>query len=1144
MASYGKGTNCDKLWRAWYGILITVLHLFLIYIGVTRYLHYKSQAFDPKYGGTWDQSGLNFTLAMLITSIACFFLFLFSSFIRTSNYANESTQIGRDTNNLHLLTPYPTWKPAIPLMTLPQNGGNGCLYTSGTPQNLMQRTGYNPVGAVPEDDRLSNAGAEDLPPAPQYDTWSGRSAMNHEQFHPHTTFTTLRYMRQDSEKRLSIHQSLRLLWHRFQRHFLPYSVVLHLLTAYCLLLPISVVHAQQIFHRALPADWIWRSDLDFLFGTEDGLTSRPHSDVTVSGKSATMNIAVGTNFPAWDNLRAMSPEFFNLTLVLLLLSLRYPSVFWYTNRPFSFVFSLLLLLTGLHALIEFSAATVLAKLAWNQQLLPGFSHLRLITVCRPTAETAKAADSETVTGESGSNDRRTLLFTVGLNSIGPLALSTMGTVLFLCLFLTIFEYGYRQFTENLAVYRHYLVGSPSSNGFQLPNGDAGVTFNQTDSVHSGPMGSVKSNPCIGGNPLTYRRRCYNVGAELLHPGCRCCLHAYAPHLCATLGYLCVLAFKIPIMYDCFQLYRITKSALMLTAPVSIILVSCAWFIAWFAFSLKPAWKFQVNLPLHTLPGPTIASHLPPVQQNGLMVPTMMNSLLRPSSVGIGGGDGDGRIMQGLMYPTSGVITPQTPNCFSTDNISLTHGGVSTSPIYACFHDAPPNTAGYSGIMGNSLTRLLRFPNAMDMGAANSSSIPLLSGLSNGLRTGEYLNEDAEATSSGRQSGNNYVCLQTALGGGGVAHGVLVPPENGILVTRLLQPATPSPQPPPAPPPPISSAAAVARLTDVPLVNRIHSSGAMNLLSSPSSVGPMGADEEDGSSTNTVQLNSARLNGSPLGPYHMMNMPKLPLSGLNTYSDAMSDRRPNAAIIPQPITPYEDSTRALSATEAGGLPRVSLSSPRSQQIHTTISGSTSLAPRVTFKDKVDMIANTSPSTSEPGSQNTSNDSGIDNFKCEQKSVGRAVVPSPTSADGSGTYDNAFPSTFRSSVLIRNPSQSKDRQTNGDRSEATEVPTNSSNPRCMNDSFYAKRQPVLGLTEKFAGGPSATSVSTPMESHQTIGMSHLAGGTLSHGAQFIRPGEMIGDANNSFQSSSTEPFPLLLPGGTITDETQEPRLCSQV
>ncbi|OON19490.1 hypothetical protein X801_04643 [Opisthorchis viverrini] len=307
-----------------------------------------------------------------------------------------------------------------------------------------------------------------------------------------------------------------------------------------------------------------------------------------------MNVAVGTNFPAWDNLRAISPEFFNLTLVLLLLSLRYPSVFWYTNRPFSFVFSLLLLLTGLHALIEFSAATVLTKLAWNQQLLPGFSHLRLITVCRPMAETAKAADSESVTDESSSNDRRTLLFTVGLNSIGPLALSTMGTVLFLSLFLAIFEYGYRQFTENLAVYRHYLVGSPSSNGFQLPNGDAGLTFNQTDSVHSGPMGSVKSNPCIGGNPLTYRRRCYNIGAELLHPGCRCCLHAYAPHMCATLGYLCVLAFKIPIMYDCFQLYRITKSALMLTAPVSIILVSCAWFIAWFAFSLKPAWKFQTT----------------------------------------------------------------------------------------------------------------------------------------------------------------------------------------------------------------------------------------------------------------------------------------------------------------------------------------------------------------------------------------------------------------------------------------------------------------------------------------------------------------------------------------------------------------------
>ncbi|CAH8458167.1 unnamed protein product [Heterobilharzia americana] len=177
---YGNGTNCDKLWRAWNTILITLLHIFLIYVGINRYLTFKTQAFDAKFGGAWDQSCMNFTLAMLITTLTCFCLFLFCSLIRTSNYANEGTQIGRDTNNLHLLNSTYAWKSGLPMMKLTSlTEHQNCVYpnASNINGNVMQtlgRNGYNPG----EDDHASAIGTEDVLPGPNFDTWSGRSGVN------------------------------------------------------------------------------------------------------------------------------------------------------------------------------------------------------------------------------------------------------------------------------------------------------------------------------------------------------------------------------------------------------------------------------------------------------------------------------------------------------------------------------------------------------------------------------------------------------------------------------------------------------------------------------------------------------------------------------------------------------------------------------------------------------------------------------------------------------------------------------------------------------------------------------------------------------------------------------------------------------
>ncbi|CAH8453552.1 unnamed protein product [Heterobilharzia americana] len=159
--------------------------------------------------------------------------------------------------------------------------------------------------------------------------------------------------------------------------------------AYCLFMPIPLMQAQQIYHRALPIDWIWRSDLDVLFGLHNvfmqssGLNQpSPLSSPSSSPGQASIPLKVKSQTTVkelqllnnekltWDDLRAISPEFFNLAIAFLVLSLRYPSVFWYTNRGFSFVFSLLLLLIGVNALLECCATSILVRLGWNQHLLP------------------------------------------------------------------------------------------------------------------------------------------------------------------------------------------------------------------------------------------------------------------------------------------------------------------------------------------------------------------------------------------------------------------------------------------------------------------------------------------------------------------------------------------------------------------------------------------------------------------------------------------------------------------------------------------------------------------------------------------------------------------------------------------------------
>lgn len=57
----------------------------------------------------------------------------------------------------------------------------------------------------------------------------------------------------------------------------------------------------------------------------------------------------------------MSIEYMNLALGLVIYSVRYPALFWSTNKCLGLIFSFQLLINGLHTLISFAGMSILYK---------------------------------------------------------------------------------------------------------------------------------------------------------------------------------------------------------------------------------------------------------------------------------------------------------------------------------------------------------------------------------------------------------------------------------------------------------------------------------------------------------------------------------------------------------------------------------------------------------------------------------------------------------------------------------------------------------------------------------------------------------------------------------------------------------------
>ncbi|XP_077992560.1 uncharacterized protein LOC144446631 isoform X2 [Glandiceps talaboti] len=152
---------------------------------------------------------------------------------------------------------------------------------------------------------------------------------------------------------------------RLLHHFGPLGATLHLVSAFCLLLPILLLQAAEVQHGHLPAA-VWSTELDFIFGSSHRsvlssvqpvpLTSSPLSTI-----SSTESLPVIKTYYFYVS-PSISIAFLNYLIPLFLYAVQFADTFWFSHKLFSVVFGVELVLIAINKMFTYCGFSVIYKL--------------------------------------------------------------------------------------------------------------------------------------------------------------------------------------------------------------------------------------------------------------------------------------------------------------------------------------------------------------------------------------------------------------------------------------------------------------------------------------------------------------------------------------------------------------------------------------------------------------------------------------------------------------------------------------------------------------------------------------------------------------------------------------------------------------
>lgn len=369
----------NSLWSCWYGALSVVFQVFIISKSVTRFTGYLSLSW-PKNSTPYAE--LNAYVILVGSGVILLPFFAVSAIMKIGNLANDGTKIGQDESDL----------PASSFAR-----SKSCPSSS----SQLHRKKYDSLGkrsriSIANSTSCSvNLECDDSQLAESIYANFNQDSYGHSSNVPAGRRTLpLPASSSSSSSSPPAPKSPSVLVNIW-KHMLPIAALLHVISAFAFLLPRTLMESQLIYHGFLPKSDLWKTEMDCILDfVQDGrlelldfldpinetekawlrqslasaangasLISTTQIVSTDSSTSPLIIQATRSSIAQKLDLTpgSMSLEFVNLIIGLLIILVRYPSMFWRRCKSFATVMSIQMFVTAIVLLVVYSSLTILYK---------------------------------------------------------------------------------------------------------------------------------------------------------------------------------------------------------------------------------------------------------------------------------------------------------------------------------------------------------------------------------------------------------------------------------------------------------------------------------------------------------------------------------------------------------------------------------------------------------------------------------------------------------------------------------------------------------------------------------------------------------------------------------------------------------------
>ncbi|VDN01046.1 unnamed protein product [Thelazia callipaeda] len=362
------------------------------------------------------------------------------------------------------------------------------------------------------------------------------------------------------DQRCSLLRYIKSMW----QHAPPLPQLIHLLMAFFQLFAQQMMLSQLYRYGFINSGDFLNTELDFLYHRARQLaTNLPMLDNRLQGFRISAQDLTAT--PISPNLLpilmharlfGIPLEFVNLVIALFAYSCAYSAVFWHTNKSFSFIFSIHLLVYSTTAIWSYLGFSVLHHIQETNY-----------ASVRPVGLGQYLVSSRSLKIYHPSAIIVTYVTTIILISIAPISL---------------YMYGYNKYFVSMSSVRQKSASRSQAS-----------SINGAQSEYS-----------------EYRRR---NSSKL--PQTSLCCDGYAPHIFAIILLVLIVTAKAPTIYAHMIIYQHEEKALLLSCIVIDIVYLFVWIILWLILTLKRDWNFKVVHKVHEIialqNGPQTMMTVPP-----------------------------------------------------------------------------------------------------------------------------------------------------------------------------------------------------------------------------------------------------------------------------------------------------------------------------------------------------------------------------------------------------------------------------------------------------------------------------------------------------------------------------------------------------